>query len=54
MPVVRGQDKNGFYYRFGSQKKYYYISNNPKSREMAKRKAIKQGIAIYSSGWKGK
>lgn len=54
MPVHRGRDSHGVYYQWGSQKKYYYIENSKRSRELAKKKALKQGIAIYSSGWRGK
>jgi hypothetical protein len=55
MPVRNGRDSNGPFYRWGnSGKKYYYKPNNEKSRDMAKEKAKKQGIAIHASGWKGK
>jgi len=54
MPVVHGRDKYGVFYRWGHQKKYYYTPNNKKSREKAKEKAKKQGIAIHASGWKGR
>jgi len=54
MPVIFGRDKFGVYMRWGNQKKYYYIPNNKKSRDKAKEKAKKQGIAIHASGWKGK
>lgn len=51
MPIKRGRDKNGkCYYRWGSQKKYYYKCGDVKSRMDSKKKAIKQMIAIsYSS-----
>jgi hypothetical protein len=46
MPVHKGKD----YYQWGqSGKKYYYIPNNKKSRELAKAKATKQGKAIKAS-----
>lgn len=51
MPVHQGRDSNGPYYVWGNRKKYYYIPGNKKSREIAKRKAIKQGIAVHASGW---
>ena len=55
MPTASGKDSKGSYYRWGSSgKKYYYIPNDKKSREKAKEKANKQGIAIYASGWKGR
>jgi hypothetical protein len=46
MPINRGIDSNGPFYRWGFQKKYYYIINDPISRNKAKRKAIRQMIAI--------
>lgn len=49
MPVKRGKDKYGSYYQWGSATKYYYIHNNPKSRELAKTKAKRQGQAIKIS-----
>ena len=55
MPVAYGKDVNGVYMRWGrSGKKYYYTPNNKKSRDKAKEKAKKQGIAIHASGWKGR
>lgn len=55
MPVHRGKDKEGCFYQWGnSGKKYYYICNNSKSRDQAKKKAERQGRAIYSSGYRGK
>ena len=53
MPVQRGQDSRGSFYRWGNQtssakaKKYYYTPGNKKSRNAAKNKAIDQGMAIY-------
>lgn len=44
MPTHQGQDARGKYYQWGNQKKYYY--NNKASRKLAKKKAIRQGIAI--------
>lgn len=41
------------WYQFGnSGKRYYY--KNIKEKEKAHKKAIKQAIAIFASGWKGK
>jgi hypothetical protein len=55
MPVHRGKDKKGPYYRYGSSgKKYYYIPGNKRSRAIALSKAKRQGIAIYSSGYREK
>jgi hypothetical protein len=46
MPINRGQDKKGCYYRWGQQKKYYYKCGDKDDRKTAKMKAIKQMIAI--------
>jgi len=55
MPTHRGVDSKGSYYQWGnSGKKYYYISGNERSRNIAKNKAKKQAIAIYASGWREK
>ena len=50
MPVERGRDTNGCFFRYGkSGKKYYYIAGNERSRNIAKNKAKKQGVAIAIS-----
>ena len=55
MPVHRRQDSNGPYFQWGNHgKKYYYIANNKRSRELAKEKAAKQGRAAYAAGYRGK
>lgn len=55
MPVRRGNDGHGPFYQWGnSGKRYYYVSNNPASRERARRRAEAQAAAIYSSGWREK
>ena len=55
MPIMRGNDTNGSFMRWGEHgKRYYYKPNDKKSRDRAKEKAKKQGIAIHASGWKGK
>ncbi len=54
MPIHRGIDSSGPYYQWGTRKKYYYKSGNKRSRESAKKRAIKQMKAIFSSGYKGK
>lgn len=55
MPVHRGQDSIGAYFQWGQHgKRYYYIAGNARSRQIARNKATKQAIAIYSSGYKGK
>lgn len=46
MPVKRGQDSKGPYYRWGTRTKYYYTAGNKKEREAAKKKAEKQGLAV--------
>jgi hypothetical protein len=54
MPVHRSKDGGGPYYQWGdSGKKYHYESGNPKSREVAKEKAAKQGQAARASGYRG-
>jgi hypothetical protein len=52
MPVKRGQDSKGCYYRWGTKKKYYYPAGNARKREIAKKKAEAQGRAVYSRGWR--
>lgn len=50
MPVERGRDSKGSFYRWGATKhKYYYKTKNKQSREIAKNKAKKQGKAIKIS-----
>lgn len=52
MPVKRGKDSNGPYYRWGeSGKKYHYESGDKELREQAKKKATKQGQAAHASGY---
>ncbi len=54
MPVKRKQDTKGPYYQWGNHgKKYRYKPNNPISRQKAKEKAKRQGMAVHSSGWRG-
>jgi hypothetical protein len=51
MPVQRGKDSKGPYYRWGvSGKKYRYSPNNYSSRTLAHNKAAKQGRAIKARG----
>lgn len=47
MPVHRGKDKNGTYYQWGDNKKYYF--NNERDRKIAKYRAHIQGYAIEKS-----
>jgi hypothetical protein len=46
MPVNKGKDTKGNFFRWGNQKKYYYIARNKESRYKAFIKAKTQGIAI--------
>lgn len=47
MPVMRGQDSKGPYYRWGaSGAKYHYTAGNEASRARALDKAKAQGRAI--------
>jgi hypothetical protein len=49
MPVRRGQDSQGAFYRYGnSGKKYYYEMSNKRSRIQAKAKAEKQQRAVHA------
>lgn len=51
MPVERGQDSDGPYYRYGKTgKKYRYKSGDKASRERAKKAAARQGRAVRASG----
>jgi len=52
MPVRKGKDQKGCYYRYGSQKKYHFKCGSKSGASRAKRKAEKQGKAIRSTGWK--
>ena len=50
MPVQLDKDKEGCYARWGNEgAKYYYKCNDKTSKEQARKKAIKQGIAITIS-----
>jgi len=44
MPIIRGRDSKGYFYRYGRQKKYYYTSES--GRKLAKKRAIMQSQAI--------
>lgn len=50
MPVQKGNDSNGSYFRWGEHgKKYYFDSNSNRSKQLARKKAEKQGRAIKAS-----
>jgi hypothetical protein len=50
MPINRGKDSKGPYYRWGkSGKKYHYKSGNKESRLRAYNKAKRQMMAIFSN-----
>jgi hypothetical protein len=54
MPVHRGKDSQGPYYQWGgSGKKYRYTPGDTRSRDAAKRMAIKQGQAAHARGYRG-
>lgn len=54
MPVQRGSDSGGPYYRWGSKgKKYHYESGNPRSAAAAKASARRQGKAAHADRKKG-
>lgn len=47
MPLINGKDSTGSYYKWGNTgKKYYYKTGSKRSRELAKKKAMKQARAI--------
>ena len=53
MPIKRGTDTKGSFYRWGSRgKKYYYKTGNTSSRNRAKQKAQRQARAAYASGYR--
>lgn len=53
MPVHTGSDTKGKFYQWGSHgKKYYYTTE--RSKQIAFKKAQRQGIAIYASGYRDK
>lgn len=56
MPIHRGRNSQGSFYQWGKDvpgrkkwTKYYYTPNDIESREMAKEKAIRQGLASKAS-----
>jgi len=50
MPVMRGKDGKGPYFKWGEHgKAYHYKSGNKSSRERARKRAARQGRAIKRS-----
>jgi len=50
MPVRQGRDSNGPYFQWGENgKKYYYDPKSNRSKEIARKKAARQGRAIKAS-----
>ena len=50
MPIRKGTDSKGPFFRYGSSgKKYYYTPGDKPSREKARNKAGKQAQAIKAS-----
>jgi len=48
MPIKRAQENGKYYYQYGeSGTKYFYITNNNRSRKIARGKAKKQMNAIH-------
>lgn len=55
MPVERGRDKDGSFYRYGpSGAKHHYRANDPADRERAQAAAERQGRAIRAAEHKRK
>lgn len=52
MPVTRGKDTHGSFYRWGSGKKYYYTVGDAKSRSAARAKATRRQTAAYANGYR--
>jgi hypothetical protein len=50
MPLRQGSDSKGHFYQWGYHgKKYYWFS--PSERCRARKKALRQGNAIFASGY---
>jgi hypothetical protein len=55
MPIHLRQDKNGYYFVWGTHgKKYHFKENNKQSIIIARNKAVKQAAAAYANGYKKK
>lgn len=54
MRVKRGKHRDGPHYQWrDSGKKYHYTSGDERSREAAKEKARRQGVASRAAGYRG-
>jgi hypothetical protein len=52
MPVERGRDREGPYYRWGKHgAKYRYTAKDPRSRVAARARATRQGQAAHARGY---
>jgi hypothetical protein len=52
MPVRRGKDKDGPFYRWGDHgKRYHYTAGDGRSRDQAKQQAARQGQAAHAHGY---
>lgn len=54
MPVRQGKDKNGHFFQWGDQAKYYFDPKNPADKERARKKAEAQGRAVEANKGKAK
>jgi hypothetical protein len=53
MPVERGKDRIGPFYRWGKHgTKYRYTPNDARSRESAHARATRQGQAAHAHGYR--
>jgi hypothetical protein len=48
MPIIKDIDQNGYFYKYGKTGHKYYFYDE-KTRRLAKKKAIIQGVAIRYS-----
>ena len=55
MPVKKGSDAKGEYYRWGKKgKKYHFKSGNKSSETRARKKALLQSAAAHAAGYQNK
>ena len=52
MPIKQGKDTKGKFFQYGDRKKYYFTTD--RSKTIAYKKALKQGVAIKISQLKHK